>query len=82
MNYIFNKIIRFFGLKGSWKWACKQMEKGLIVKTKSSTGTVAYRISTDDQRRLQWKFGDESKWENAYYFFRDHEDTDWIIYNE
>lgn len=40
-------IIKTFGLKGSWKWAKKQMMKGKMVRCKHWTGALKYRISPE-----------------------------------
>lgn len=77
-------VVRFLGLKGSWKWAVKEMKKGNMVVTASVTGTVKYRLSTDKQDRLQWDFHrkeSEAKWETANFFISDMMATDWRIYN-
>jgi hypothetical protein len=71
------RLVRFFGLRGSWKWACKQMDAGKIIRPSTATGYVEYRLDLEGQRRLQWRFGGE--WENANFFLRDQEDTDWIL---
>jgi hypothetical protein len=71
-----NAIVRFFGLKGSWKWACRQMDKGEEVRFKGASGCVRYRLDPENQRRLQWWFG---KWENAFFFLSYQEGTDWEL---
>ena len=40
-----NSIIRLLGLKGSWKWAKKQMFKGEMVRCRHWPGALKYRIS-------------------------------------
>lgn len=80
-------LIRLFGLKGSWKWAVRQMLKGKIVRPASATGSVKYRFSTDKQNRIQYTFqhGMHSKdfvWENANIFNNDFLTTDWAIYKD
>ncbi len=76
-------IIRFLGLKGSWKWACKQMEKGLIVRPKHASGSVKYKLDHENQRRIVWSFKDvpekNSDWESANIFLKDFEWVDWVI---
>ena len=70
---------RLFGLKGSWKWALKQMKKGNIVRPSSATGTVKYRFSVDKQDRIEWTFDKENfRWDNANIFYSDFQKTDWI----
>lgn len=81
---ILSLIIRFFGLKGSWKWAVKEMKNGNLVTMKSVSGALKYRFSVDGEYRFEWDFHkkeDEFKWENANFFISDFMATDWIIYN-
>lgn len=40
-------IIITFGLKGSWKWAKRQMINGHIVRCKHWTGALKYRVSPE-----------------------------------
>ena len=40
-----NWIIITFGLKGSWKWAKKQMMQGKMVRCKHWSGALKYRVS-------------------------------------
>ena len=75
-------IVRFFGLKGSWKWACRQMDKGRIVFRISDTGCAKYKLDPERQRRIIWTHQFEpSDWHNAYIFLGDFEATDWVIYD-
>ena len=81
---VLSSIIRFLGLKGSWKWAIREMKKGKLVTKNSVTGAVKYRLSTDKQNRLQWDFHrseSEVQWENANFFVSNMMATDWVIYN-
>ncbi len=83
MKKIRNSIIRFFGLKGSFQWAVKQMKAGKIVKRRSTAGAVKYRLSTDEQNRLQWDFHrkeNDAQWENAYFFVSCMEATDYFVF--
>lgn len=72
-----SELIRAFRLKGSWEWACRMMASGAIVRQQSATGVVQYRFDTEGQRRLQWRFGQEAEWENAYWFASDLDCVDW-----
>lgn len=78
-----SKIIRFFGLKGSWSWACKQMKKGYIVKPKNITGAVKYKIDDIENGLILYSFTHkpytEKNWESANIFMDDIERTDWMI---
>jgi len=80
-------IIRFFGLKGSWKWACRKMKEGYIIRPGLATGSVKYKIDDEDQGRIQWSFDravsygvKDFKWENANIFLKDFEKIDWEIF--
>ena len=42
-----NWIIKNFGLKGSWKWAKKQMANGKIVRCKHWSGALKHRTSPE-----------------------------------
>ena len=76
-------LISFLGLKGSWKWACREMSKGRIVRRSTNTGKAHYRLDRENQRRIQWVFcaGStlENEWENANIFLSDFECIDWVI---
>lgn len=49
-------IIKFFGLKGSWSWAKKQMLNGKIVRCKHWSGTLKLRIDSKENTLLQCSF--------------------------
>jgi len=74
------------GLKGSWKWACKMMDKGHIVRRSTDTGAAHYKLDHEDQRRIVWCFSWTphlilwSDWDNANIFLSDFECTDWEIF--
>jgi hypothetical protein len=75
-------VIRTIGLRGSWKWACKQMDKGKIVRRFTDTGAAHYKLDNENQRRIQWAFTrdphNEKKWDNANIFLDDFKRTDWV----
>jgi len=76
-------IIRVFGLRGSWRWACKQMDNGYIVYRTTDTGAAKYKLDSENQRRIQWAFTrspDDASWKNANIFLSDFECTDWEIW--
>jgi len=78
-----NIIIRLFGLKGSFKWACKQMANGKIVKPKNATGTVKYCFDKENQKRLLWTFDRYFyQWSNANFFYSDMMSIDWVLVEE
>jgi len=83
-NVVLATVVRFFGMKGSFNWAIKEMKKGKIVVRDGTFGGLKYRLSTDEQNRLQWDFHrkeTEVKWESANFFVSDIMATDWVIYN-
>lgn len=76
-------LIRVLGLEGSWRWACKQMKKGEIVKPKGIPGSVKYRISKDNQNRIQWAFTNDKEckdWSNAFVHLSDFDSVSWEIW--
>ena len=48
-----NKLIRFFGLKGSWIWAKKQMINGNIVRCRHWSGGLILKIDSPENTLLQ-----------------------------
>lgn len=73
--------------EGTWEWACKMMEEGHIVNTKSQTGTVKYKLDSEKQGRILWNFDKVSpdastnaSWTNANIFLPDFKRTDWQIF--
>lgn len=85
MKKLKDKIISFLGLKGSWSWACKQMDKGEIVRPANATGTVKYKLDSENQRRIMWCFNrdyDELNWSSANIFLSDFENTNWIVWSK
>lgn len=77
-------IVRLLGLKGSWRWAAKEMKKGKMIVRVSTTGSVKYRLSNDGGNRLEWDFHrkeSEVRWESAYFFISDMMATNWVVYN-
>ena len=81
-------IIRFFGLKGSWKWAKKQMMKGKIVRCKHWTGTLKLRIDSPENSLLQSNFTSKPEpihkgdrlWETSNHFLRYEDFTDYEVF--
>jgi len=73
---------QFLGLKGSWKWACRQMDAGHIVKPKNITGSVKFKLDDEGQRRIVYTFTkvikDSTKWETANIFLS-HFEIDWEL---
>ena len=78
-------MIVALGLKGSWRWACRQMDKGHVVYRTSNTGTVKHRLDLEGQRRITYTFkrkvSESGKyWEPAIIFLSKFESTDWAVY--
>ena len=79
-------IIRFLGLKGSWKWAYKQMKEGKIVFRISDTGAAKYKLDNENQQRIMWTFTHhpslkDKDWQNAYVFLDMFNNTNWVIFD-
>lgn len=75
-------IIKTFGLKGSWKWACKQMQQGRMVGTMNTTGHVRYRLDNEAQERILWAFHNGPTYKDfrgANIFLQDFERVDWVV---
>lgn len=83
-------IIRFFGLKGSWKWAKKQMLNGKTVRCKHWSGTLKFKIDSRENTLLQCSFQRENKqnlngspiWEtsNHHLSYEDFVDYEVIVF--
>lgn len=74
-------IIKTFGLKGSWKWAKKQMMNGKIVRCKHWHGSL--KLSIDDpQNTLLMNtfahFPQNSDWESSTHFLNYEDYTDYV----
>jgi len=74
-------FIRTFGLKGSWKWACKQMQKGHWIKPANASGNVKYKLDHECQQRVVWTFKNKPTafdWQSASLFLSDFNSVNWI----
>lgn len=78
-------LIKLFGLKGSWKWACKKMSNGSIVWRKNQTGTVKYKVDSPENGRIVWTFENNplknSDWKKSNIFLSDFDAIDWCVCN-
>jgi len=77
-------LIRAFGLKGSWKWAIRQMKRGEIVRIAHATGTIKRKIDSLENGRIVEDFGineAEQNWISAYVFLGDFNYTDWVVFH-
>lgn len=77
-------MVRLLGLKGSWSWAVRQMKKGHIVRQKSATGVVRYKLDSIENGRIIFSFPKRSdsmglyaKWDSANIFLKDFTAIDW-----
>ena len=79
-----NKLKTFLGLRGSWKWACRQLKKGEIIYRTSDTGSCKYKLDDENQSRIQCAYigrpDKVTKWVNAIIFLDDFTCTDWEVY--
>jgi hypothetical protein len=76
-------IIRNFGLKGSWKWAKKQMMKGEIVRCKHWSGTLKLAIDDPENTRLMnthVRFPRKEDWTTSNHFLTYEDFTDYVIF--
>lgn len=84
MKKIFQQVIRFFGLRGSWPWALRQMSQGKIVRPESASGTVKYKFDDLSNKRIVYDFSryqKDQEWDSANIFMADFINTDWIIFD-
>ena len=78
-----NYIIRIFGLKGSWKWACNKMLQGCIVRRSTDTGAAHYKLDNTNNQLIKWAYTHspfiEKRWDNANIFLSDFTCTKWVV---
>lgn len=75
-----NWFIRFFGLKGSWSWAKKQMLKGKMVKCRHWTGALTYKIQSVENTLLLASFSDKrNDWHSTTHFIAYENYTDYYV---
>jgi hypothetical protein len=80
---IFNWFIRNLGLKGSWKWAKKQMMKGKIVRCKHWSGSLKLAIDDPKNTRIVNTFENDKNnvvWETSTHFLSYEDFTDYEIF--
>jgi len=77
-----NRIIRAFGLKGSFKWSLRQMKKGHQV-TRLSFNHTAQRYQSDKNGiimlTMNTKFDNHIHWQCGALCFEYIEATDWCL---
>ncbi len=75
------RVKRFLGLKGSWKWACRQMGKGLTVTRSGNVESAKYSLDNSKKRLILWTFTEldpPEYWDKADLYLSDFEATDWV----
>ena len=79
MMNIKNTLIRFFGLKGSWSWAKRQMKKGKIIRAKHWTGSMKIKIDHPSNPILlaTWDRSHPYKWERCPHSLNDENAIDY-----
>ena len=83
-----NWFIKNLGLKGSWKWAKKQMMNGKMVRCKHWSGALKLRIDSPENTLLQSCFWRENKepengtklWETSNHFLSYEDFTDYEVF--
>lgn len=83
-------VIRTLGLKGSWKWAKKQMLRGEIVRCKHWSGALRLKIDSPENTLLQASYwgtelnsqdregGVHKEWETSNHHLSYEDFTDYI----
>ncbi len=80
-------VIRLLGLKGSWKWAKKQMLNGSVVRCKHWSGTLIQKIDSRENGLLQMGYykrdetNRELEWETSNHFMSYEDFTDYEVWN-
>jgi len=86
MNRLKRYFITTLGLRGSWTWACRQMDKGEIIHQTTITGACKYRLDFEGNRRIQWAFVPQlpakADWSNAYIFLADFDRVDYAVWKQ
>ena len=75
-------VIASFGLRGSWKWAKREMMNGAIIKSRRWSGSLTLRIDSHTNGLLlcTWDYLDrDPKWEPARWFIHDDETVDYFV---
>jgi len=78
-----NTISNTLGLRGTWKWALRQMEAGRIVRPASALGTIKYKLDNPQNQRIVWDFSDnkeDSNWSSSNIFLKTLKRTDWEVF--
>ena len=81
-------IIKTLGLKGSWKWAKKQMLSGEHIRRESWLNSRRLRIDNEEngllQTSLYWQYelivDGEPRWKPAMHHLKSEDHTDYVIF--
>jgi len=76
-------ILNFLGLRGSWKWACRQMNKGNVVCKSTRSGEIQYKIDDKKEKIIQWAYKrdyDKVYWKRTSISLNDFKRTNWKIW--
>lgn len=82
-------FIQKFGLKGSFQWALRQMEKGeTVMRPQTKRPFVIFRANPshalNGEMRIMWSASDGSfanRWNSAGFSVEELEATDWRLFN-
>lgn len=81
---LIDRIKILFALKGTWKWAKKQMRKGKIIRGKHYTGTLKYKIDDSENQLLLCDFSrneENCKWETSNWHLNMDLYTDYYVFD-
>ena len=82
-------IIKIFGLKGSWKWAKKQMLNGQMIRGEDWSRALKLKVDNSENGLLQSNCTRENKaaenggslWRAADHYFSFEDVTNFVIFN-
>lgn len=83
-----NWIIRILRMRGSWTWACQQMQAGHIVYKTSDPCRTKYRLDTEVIGRILWAYEmsmdspADRKWKCSNIYDGDYKCTAWAIWED
>jgi hypothetical protein len=77
-----SRLIRFWGLKGSWSWAKRKMMNGSVVRCKHWSGNLILKIDSPKNTLLQACFSRTIplKWETSTHHLVYELFTDYCIF--
>ena len=89
LTQLLNFLIRYFGLKGSFRWAIRKMKKGHTITRRGITGTLRFKLSV--RGNLVWCFDSKKnqhihhgshRWDPAQIDINYISATDWCYLRE